>query len=226
MRKNIILVLYMIFISIFNINFLNIDTSFIDTCNLMFYNYKSFFNYDLNTFTPQYLISFYLLSVFILNIINSDINDNSSFYDMVVYRIGRKNTIKKLLKNTLIKIVKIYFIMIIYIVIFNIFMKNLEFNQNILLDSISFSVFLIKYFLIIFLLTHKSLFDIVNGEFSKGFAKVNIGIFIFIFIDIILQINLITFSGDWTIECIYLALYIVLISIYYYFKVMRGGKND
>lgn len=226
MKKNIILVSYMIFISIFNIIFLNINFKFIDTCNLMFYNYKSFFNYELNTFTPQYLISFYLFSVFILNIINSDMNDNSSFYDMIVYRIGKKNTIKRLLKNTLIKILKIYFLVIIYIVILNIFMNNIEFTQKILLDFISFSVFLIKYFSIVFLLTLKSSFDIVNGEFSKGFAKLNISIFIFIFIDIILQTNLITFSGDLTTEFIYLTLCIVLINIYYYFKVIRGGKND
>lgn len=226
MKKIVVLILYFIFITILNIIFLNINVSFNDYCNLLFLNIETFQNYGLSIWNVQYIISFYLLFIMIENFNISYFNENMSFLSLILYRTGRKNTLKRTLKNILFNLIKYYIALNILIIICSFFMKLLTFNIETVYSLITINIYLVKYFLLMFLLIFKNFIDSLSNNFSTNIVKLNVLLLILIFVDLFLHTNLITFSSNSILELLYLLFYFIIAIIYYYFKVIRGGKND
>ena len=226
MKKIVVLVLYFIFITILNVVFLNINVSFNDYCNLLFLNIDSFQNYGLNIWNVQYIISFYLLFIILENFNISYFNENMSFLSLILYRNGRKKTLKKALKNILFNLVKYYIVLNISIIVSSSFMKLFTFNIETFYNFITINIYLIKYFLLMFLLIYKNFIDSLSNHFSTNIVKLNVLLLVMIFMDLFLHTNLITFSSNIILELLYLLFYFIITIFYYYFKVIRGGKND
>ncbi len=226
MKKIVVLVLYFIFITILNVVFLNINVSFNDYCNLLFLNIDSFQNYGLNIWNVQYIISFYLLFIILENFNISYFNENMSFLSLILYRNGRKKTLKKALKNILFNLVKYYIVLNILIIVSSSFMKLFTFNIETFYNFITINIYLIKYFLLMFLLIYKNFIDSLSNHFSTNIVKLNVLLLVMIFMDLFLHTNLITFSSNIILELLYLLFYFIITIFYYYFKVIRGGKND
>ena len=226
MKKIVVLVLYFIFITILNVVFLNINVSFNDYCNLLFLNIDSFQNYGLNIWNVQYIISFYLFFIILENFNISYFNENMSFLSLILYRNGRKKTLKKALKNILFNLVKYYIVLNILIIVSSSFMKLFTFNIETFYNFITINIYLIKYFLLMFLLIYKNFIDSLSNHFSTNIVKLNVLLLVMIFMDLFLHTNLITFSSNIILELLYLLFYFIITIFYYYFKVIRGGKND
>lgn len=223
--KIFIIALYFILIIIFNIGFLHITVDFIGFCNLLFLNTSSFSNYNLSTWNLQYIISFYLLAILIMNLIISHANEKTSFLSMVIYRKGKKKTIYTAIKSNLFELLKYYILLNIIIVISSITMKSINVENNILYNYLILNIYLVRYFLLLFLLIMKNFINSIQNDFSVNIVKINVILLIAILIDIILNINSITFSGDIFHEISYLLFYVVIGIVYFCYKIY-GGKDD
>ena len=225
MKKKLIITLYFILIIILNIGFLNIPIHFIDFCNLLFFNIGSFSNYNLSPWNLQYIISFYLLAIFIINLTISYTNENPSFLSMIIYRKGKKEIIDTTVKSNFFELLNYYILLNIIIVILSIPMKLVNIENNILYNYLILNIYFVRYFLLLFFLIMKNFIDSIQNDFSINIVKINVILLIVILIDLILNINLITFSGDIVYEILYLLFYIIIGIVYYCYRIY-GGKND
>ena len=76
-----------------------------------------------------------------------------------------------------------------------------------------------------FFIIMKNFVDSLNNDFTISMIKIIISILLLIFFDIIIQSNFICFSKNILYELGYLTTYAIIVAIYYYFKVIRGGKE-
>lgn len=225
MKKIIILIIYLIFITLLNTNFGNLEISLIDYCNLIFLNVKSYFNYGLSIWNIQYIVSF-LVFIIILIVYNLPyINENYSFLNMIIYRKGRKNTIKSVLKSNLLSLSKYYLVINIAVVCICLIMPHITIEEDFLYSWSIFSIYLIRIMVLLLFIIMKNFIDSLKNDFSISMIKIIISIVLLIFFDIIIQSNFICFSKNILYEIGYLITYAVIVSIYYYFKVIRGGKE-
>lgn len=225
MKNYIFLVLCIIICFFSNLFLLNTNYSFNDILNLLFYNYKSFYLYGYDVVSIVHIIHFYLLYIFTLNIYISSINENSSFLSLVIYKNGRLNMLKDILKQNVKKT-------IVIILIFNIIISILAYTVGLHSFNtymLTLNIYFIKYFLIIlFIMIFQSL-SAIKGEFSNNLMKINFGIIILIIIDIIFKANIITFSNNIKVEMMYILIYTFLFVISISVITVRykkGGKND
>lgn len=225
MKKIIILIIYLIFITLLNTNFWNLEISLIDYCNLIFLNVKSYYNYGLSIWHIQYIVSF-LVFIIILIVYNLPyINENYSFLNMIIYREGRKNTINRVLKSNVLDLSKYYLVINITVVCICFIMPHITIEEKFLYSWSIFSIYLIRIMVLLFFIIMKNFVDSLKNDFSISMIKIIISILLLIFFDIIIQSNFICFSKNILYELGYLTTYAIIVAIYYYFKVIRGGKE-
>lgn len=223
MKKFLIITLYFILIITFNIGFLNININLMDYCNLLFLNTSTFLKYDLSIWNLKYMISFYLLTILIMNFTISYASERTSFFSMVVYRKGKKKTIYNAIKYNVSELLKYYVLLNIIIAISIALMKLV--SVEIKYDYLVLNIYLLKYLMLLFILIMKNFIDSMQGEFSTNIVKINILLLILIIIDLIFNVNLITFSGNIVHEILYLLFYIIVGLIFNIYKIY-GGKYD
>lgn len=224
MRRSLILFLFLIFITA--LNKLNVNISFTDYYSLMFLEKSYFLKFGLNILDFKYIISFYLLIILYINFTTSYINETGTFWNLVIYREGKIRTMLKIFKKNIIQLMKYNLLLNITIIVLSIFAMNITFEGNKLNTYLIFNIYLIRYFLLIFILTMNNVKASAKNKFSSNFTKINIILIIFIIADIFFNMNIITFSGNIELEIVYLLFYIIIAIIYYYISFVIGGKND
>ena len=224
MRRSLILFLFLIFITA--LNKLNVNISFTDYYSLMFLEKSYFLKFGLNILDFKYIISFYLLIILYINFTTSYINETGTFWNLVIYREGKIRTMLKIFKKNIIQLMKYNLLLNITIIVLSIFAMNITFEGNKLNTYLIFNIYLIRYFLLIFILTMNNVKASAKNKFSSNFTKINIILIIFIIADIFFNMNIITFSGNIELEIVYLLFYTIIAIIYYYISFVIGGKND
>ena len=132
----------------------------------------------------------------------------------------------KIFKKNIIQLMKYNLLLNITIIVLSIFAMNITFEGNKLNTYLIFNIYLIRYFLLIFILTMNNVKASAKNKFSSNFTKINIILIIFIIADIFFNMNIITFSGNIELEIVYLLFYTIIAIIYYYISFVIGGKND
>ena len=225
MKKIFIITLYFILIIVFNIGFLNININFVDYCNLLFLNTSSFLKYDLSIWNLKYIISFYIFTILIMNFSISYTSERTSFLSMVIYRKGKKKTIYNVIKHNIFEILKYDVLINIIVIVSTICMKLISTEINIIYNYLVLNVYLLRYLILIFLLVMKNFIDSIQGEFTTNIVKINVIILAFIIIDLMFNVNLITFSGNIIHEILYFLFYIIIGLVFNSYKIY-GGKYD
>lgn len=226
MKKAIILFLFFICVTVLNVLSIDMKISFMDYNNLLFFNANALEDYGLNALNYKYIITFYFFVIILLYFILSYVNENQSFFNMVIYRKGRKETVKDILKYNIIILMKYYILLNIVIISISAFMPNISIKENIIYDELVFNIYLIRLLLLLFIFIMNNTYDSLNDKYCISVTKLCLLPLLLIFIDILLHINLITFSGNIIFELGYLFFYLCVTVIYYHTRLMKGEKND
>ncbi len=109
--KKVRVLLYFVFILFVNVLLFGYGDTISSFFDLLFLNSEQFFKYQLETFNFQYIISFFLLFLFILYGLLSDRNEATSYLYMIVYRKGTMKTLKDMQMKAMKQIVTIIIIL-------------------------------------------------------------------------------------------------------------------
>lgn len=225
MKKSLILVLILSLICITNVLLVGQGKELVDYFNLIFLNIDCFNQYHLQEINFQYIISFTLLTNYIIYFLTSEINESITFLSLMMYRCSISRVFNMLQKSECKKI--LITMLSIILVIFATYIVQ---NKTLLIfcrDFLSIILYLIKYSLIIIIFTMFYNLMSIFGKHSKALILIN-GVSIFlILLDLFLKIKLITFSSNVIVELRNLSfLVIITILMYMYIKYKFKKRSD
>ncbi len=227
MKKYLLLFIYIIICFFIDISILDNNLNPNSIIDLLFLNFSFFDKYGIDKLNFQLIIHFYFLYILILNIFISNFNEIASFLKLVIYRNGTYKTLRSVIFNNTARLL-IIILFINIIIIFQLFIYNITFN-NYLLTFLILNLYLIRYFIIIIFIIINQYLCSIKNTFSKALVKNSLLTLLIILIDSFLELNIITFSNNLYIESIYLIIYILLFIIsleLIKLKIKNGGIND